>query len=182
MPISPADGLPDGAAAAIVRPFDSNAAATVLGAESKPEELNVTFSLGMKEQQRMVRVDDNAQATVCGSEGSEFVEVLFARTRDEADGWRRALESRSIPSQIENLPQLPAPCGVAVLVPGGQLVDASEVLVRMAHDEDEDDFEIEDDDDDAEFEDEDDVDLDDDDSDSEFEDDDEEFDEDEDDL
>jgi hypothetical protein len=127
----------------------------------------------------MVRLDVDTESGVLIPGNGNYVEVLFAKNLSEADNLRRILEAKSIPALTERNMAHPVSCGVAVLVPVERLVDASEVLTKMAHDDEDDDFVIEDDDDEAddEFEDDDDLDLDDDDS--EFGDDDDELDEEE---
>lgn len=127
----------------------------------------------------MVRLDVDMDTGVCRTDDTQFVEVSFARNLTDAERLRRYLETRSIPAQTERNLDLPVQCGVAILVPAERLVDASEMLTKMAHDDEDDDFVIDDDDDDDsddDFEDDDDVDLDDD---SDFEDDDDDSDEEE---
>lgn len=71
-----------------------------------------------------------------------FVEVIFARSVDEAEDHRTILEERSIPAFVEPAPIEPSQSGVAVLVPSDRLVDASEVLTMNAHDDIENDSDI----------------------------------------
>lgn len=105
--------------------------------------------------------------------GADFVEVMYAKSLDEADRLCALLQQKSIPATIEQDPVLPTQCGVAVLVPSEKLVQASQVLTLMAHDdEDDEDFEFDDDededlddfdDDEDDYDDDDDIDDDDDD-------------------
>lgn len=64
-----------------------------------------------------------------------FVEVIFAKSVDEAEDHRTILEERSIPALVEPAPEEPSQSGVAVLVPSDRLVEASEVLTMNAHDD-----------------------------------------------
>ncbi len=64
-----------------------------------------------------------------------FVEVIFAKSVDEAEDHRTILEERSIPAFVERAPEKPSQSGVAVLVPSDRLVEASEVLTINAHDD-----------------------------------------------
>jgi hypothetical protein len=64
--------------------------------------------------------------------GADFVEVMFAKSLDEAKECCHLLEDVQIPSRFENGPD--ADRGVAVLVPEDRLVDASELLAtRVQH-------------------------------------------------
>jgi len=71
-----------------------------------------------------------------------FVEVIFAKSVDEAEDHRTTLEGRSIPAFVEPAPEEPSLCGVAVLVPSNRLIEASEVLTMNAHDDIENDSNI----------------------------------------
>lgn len=121
----------------------------------------------------MVKMTVGSDRTGADECGAFYVEVVFAKTTDEAERYRRLLEQKSIPSMIEPASELPSPCGVAVLVPGDQFIEATEVLTMMSGDDD--DFEIDDDEDEADddFSDDDDLEFDDDDDDLDEEDDDE---------
>ncbi|MCG8408240.1 MAG: hypothetical protein MI923_23820 [Phycisphaerales bacterium] len=94
----------------------------------------------------------------------DFVEVIFARTRNEAGDYRALLEGHGIASRIETGLHTPSQYGVAVLIPKDRLVEASEILTIQAQEPDDDDFYYEDEDDEDDYED-DDVDLDDEDED-----------------
>lgn len=120
----------------------------------------------------MVKLGVGSEDLLLNEKGFNFVEVLFARSRNEAERCCRRLEAVSIPAQVESAASLPSECGVAVLVPAARLVEASEILTRMAHDDEDDDFEIDDDEDDDYGSDDDDLEFDDDDDDDEFDDDD----------
>lgn len=69
-----------------------------------------------------------------------FVEVLFARTPDEAADCRHLLEARGIPARVESGTQDGRHGDIAVLVAADRLVDASELLTSQdqAEDSDED--------------------------------------------
>lgn len=108
-------------------------------------------------------------------DGTKYVEVMFAKSVNEARDCIGFLEDRLIPARLENTRELSQTCGVAVLVPADRFVEASEVLAARDEDEgadsdvdsedeleDLDDDLDEDEDDDDEFEDEDDDDEDDD--------------------
>ncbi len=77
-----------------------------------------------------------------------FVEVMFAKSLDEADGCRSFLLERQIPARLEMDPNVAKRCGIAVLVPADRLIEASELLASKAQDDD--DFEEFDDEDDEE--------------------------------
>lgn len=99
-------------------------------------------------------------------EDGGFVEVLFARTQDEAESNRLYLEEHAIPARVETDPVMPSRSGIALLVPPARLIEASEALVVKAQeddefDDDDDEFDLDDDSDD--YEDEDDLEYDDDD-------------------
>jgi len=103
-----------------------------------------------------------------------FVEVMFAKTQDEAVRCRDLLEKHSIPARVEPPVVDSRIAGVSVLVPGTRLDDASELLALSAADEEDepDDGGFDDSDDDDDYDDDDD-DFDDDDDDEEAADDDE---------
>jgi hypothetical protein len=71
-----------------------------------------------------------------------FVEVIFAKSVDEAEDHRTTLVGRSIPAFVEPTPEEPAQSGVAVFVPSNRLIEASEVLTMSAHDDIENDSDI----------------------------------------
>lgn len=71
-----------------------------------------------------------------------FVEVIFAKSVDEAEDHRTILEERSIPAFVEPAPEEPSLSGVAVLVPSDRLIDASEVLTMNTPDDIENDSNI----------------------------------------
>lgn len=71
-----------------------------------------------------------------------FVEVIFAKSVDEAEDHRTILEGRAIPAFVEPAPVEPSRSGVAVLVPSDRLVEASEALTMNAHDDIENDSNI----------------------------------------
>ncbi|MBX3395632.1 MAG: hypothetical protein KF841_09720 [Phycisphaerae bacterium] len=120
----------------------------------------------------MVKLGVGSEDLLLTEKGFDFVEVFFARSRSEADRCCRRLEAVSIPAQVESAASLPSECGVAVLVPSTRLVEASEILTRMAHDDEDEDFEIDDDDEDDDYGSDDDLEFDGDDDDDEFDDDD----------
>lgn len=106
--------------------------------------------------------------------GDEFVEVMFARSAEQANGAVGYLAQREIPARVESNAGLSPDCGVAVLVPSARLMSASEILAARTDDEEETD----DSDDSEEFEDE--IDDDEDDEPEDFDDEDEDEDDDED--
>ena len=129
----------------------------------------------------MVRLDTGSDSIARPITEADFVEVMFARTSDEASHFRSFLSQKAIPALVERNPELPDQCGVAVLVPSEKLVEASQQITwLMAHDDDDDeDVEFDDDDDDHD----DDLDdFDDDDDDSDFDDDDDDDSDDDDDI
>lgn len=121
----------------------------------------------------MVQLDVEAPSSEKGFD--HFVEVIFAKNREDADQIRALLTASAIPSEIESDMAATAQRGVAVLVPADKLVQASEILTVRAEDDDDfiDDDEGDDEDDDYDDDFEDDDDYDDDEEDEEFEDDDE---------
>ena len=113
--------------------------------------------------------------TVQRTAEAEFVEVMFAKSSDEASQCRTLLEDRGIAARVRFDGGNVRDSGVPVLVPADCLDDAAELLAMRVQDDDEEDGEdltdVDSDDDD----DDDDDDLDDgDDEDAEFIDDDEE--------
>jgi len=69
------------------------------------------------------------------SERLDYVEVVFAKSLDEAGTHRTILAGRGIPALIESLSvDRPSQCGVAVLVPQNRLIEASEILTMNVHD------------------------------------------------
>lgn len=83
-------------------------------------------------------------------EGDSFVEVMFAKSRDEADGCKGLLLERQIPARLEVDPNVAKRCGIAVLVPADRLIEASELLASKAQDDDDlEEFDDDDDEDDA---------------------------------
>lgn len=108
-----------------------------------------------------------------------YVEVMFAKSLDEATGCRSYLEEQRIPALIEQVRRGRAGIGVAVLVPENRLVEASEYLAARDQEEEEEEFddELEDEEFDDEFDDDDEYDDDDyeDDDDDDSDDDDEEY-------
>lgn len=73
-------------------------------------------------------------------DNTDFVEVVFARTLDEARDYCTLLEEHSISSRIEPGLHSASQCGVAVLIPHDRLIEASEILTIQAQDHDDDDF------------------------------------------
>lgn len=115
------------------------------------------------------------------AEPTAFVEVMFAKSVQEAEDCCVLLEEREIPARFERASGFASSLGVPVLVPPSLLIEASEVLAFRAEDDDDggDDFE-EDGDEDADDDDDDEFDFDDDDDDEdddELEDDEEDFEE-----
>ena len=112
--------------------------------------------------------------TVHRTAEAEFVEVMFAKSSDEASQCRTLLEDRGISARVRFDGGDVRDTGVPVLVPADCLDDAAELLAMRVQDDDEEngedltDVDSDDDDDDE------DDDLDDDDEDGEFIDDDEE--------
>ncbi len=110
-------------------------------------------------------------------DGTKYVEVMFAKSVNEARSCIGYLEDRLIPARLENTSELSQNCGVAVLVPAERFVEASEVLASRDEDADtENDMEGEDELEDVD----DDLDDEDDDEEDDFDDDDDDDDEDED--
>lgn len=110
----------------------------------------------------------------------EFVEVMFARTMEEARDCVSFLLERDVPARIESQPGMQPAYGVAVLVPGDRMIEASEMLAARADDEEEEEEEEDEFEDDLEddFDDDEDDDFDDDEDDG-LDDDDEELEEEE---
>jgi hypothetical protein len=113
------------------------------------------------------------------TEDNGFVEVMFAKSLNEATGCHSLLQERQIPARVEVDSAVAKRCGIAVLVPADRLIEASELLASRALDqgedfdeyEDEDDEELDDDFDDDDYDDDDyeDEELDDDELDDDFE-------------
>lgn len=116
----------------------------------------------------MVDEDVGPENTIERTGDESFVEVMFAKSLDEAAGCRTLLLERRIPARVEVDSEIAKRCGIAVLVPADRLIEASELLASRAQDEDEDFDDFEEDDDDEDLDDFDDEDQ----EDEEFEDDD----------
>ncbi len=101
----------------------------------------------------MVQFGARSESVPERGEECGFVEVLFARSMDEAVHDCTLLEQYSIPARVEVDPTVPSRSGVAVLVPPSRLVDASEILSTVTRNEDEDDGEFDEIDDEEEDED-----------------------------
>lgn len=87
----------------------------------------------MKEWMPMMDDGFGARKVLDNAIGADFVEVMFAKSLDEAKTCCHLLEDVHIPSRFENAPD--ADRGIAVLVPEDRLVDASELLAaRVQHD------------------------------------------------
>jgi hypothetical protein len=71
-----------------------------------------------------------------GVDDSGLVEVMFAKSLDEAFGCRSLLQEQDIPALVEDGATASPRCGIAVLVPSDRLVEASEVLATRAQDDD----------------------------------------------
>jgi hypothetical protein len=112
------------------------------------------------------------------TENGQFVEVMFAKSTDQASVCCDFLEQQQIPARLEPAAVSARSSGVAVLVPADRLVEASELLASLAHDEEEEvgDEDVDDVDDELDGEDDD---LDEDDEDDDYEDDADDEDEDE---
>ncbi len=106
--------------------------------------------------------------TVQRTAEAEFVEVMFAKSSDEASQCRTLLEDRGISARVRFDGGDVRDTGVPVLVPADCLDDAAELLAMRVQDDDEVDGEdltdVDSDDDDDDEDD----DLDDDDEDGEF--------------
>lgn len=96
----------------------------------------------------MVDEDYGSGSLLQKVENESFVEVMFAKSSGEAEGWRTFLLERQIPARLEIDPNVAKRCGIAVLVPADRLIEASELLASKAQDDE--DFEEFDDDDDEE--------------------------------
>ncbi len=79
-----------------------------------------------------------------------FVEVMFAKSSDEAAGCRDLLTKQSIPARLEGDISSRLRNGFAVLVPPHCLIEASELLVTRIQDEEDDDILLPDGEDDCE--------------------------------
>jgi hypothetical protein len=109
-----------------------------------------------------------SQDTIGASQTSGFVEVMFARTVDEAQECCVLLNAQDIDARIEGIQRPGRSGGIAVLVPDDRFIEASEFLAVNLQDvtDDEDEVEDEEEMDDADDDDDDDLDdLDDDDDD-----------------
>ncbi len=105
---------------------------------------------------------------------AEFVEVMFAKSPDEACECCTLLEDRGISARVNFDGGNVRDTGVPVLVPADRLDDAAELLAMRVQDDDEEDGDDLGDADPADDEDDEDDDFDDDDENGEFIDDDEE--------
>ena len=74
----------------------------------------------------------SSTSRVQGHEGSSFVEVMFAKSPDEAAGCRDLLEQQNIPARVEGETEVSRRSGIAVLVPSNWLIQASELLANRA--------------------------------------------------
>lgn len=117
-----------------------------------------------------------SQDTVGASATDGFVEVMFAKTLDEAKECCVLLNAQEIDARIEGLQRSGHNGGIAVLVPDDRFIEASEYLAVNLQDVADDEDEVEDDDeiDDVDDDDDDLDDVDDDDDDDYPDDDDEE--------
>jgi hypothetical protein len=114
----------------------------------------------------MVEEGVGSQDTVGASQEIGFVEVMFAKTMDEAKECCSMLNTQDIDARIEGLAQVGRKSGIAVLVPDDRFIEASEFLAVNLQDVSDDDVEEDDDTDDADDDDDDDLDdMDDDDDD-----------------
>lgn len=90
----------------------------------------------------------NPKSVLTGQDEGGFVEVVFAKSADEAIGCRDLLENRNIPARLEDGAKPDRHCGFAVLVPSDRLLEASELLVTRPQERDDlDDVPFVDDDD-----------------------------------
>ena len=64
----------------------------------------------------------------CNTETAAYVEVMYAKSHEEATDCRDLLEAQSIPARIEKSARMPSLSGVAVLVPNDRFIEASELL------------------------------------------------------
>ena len=117
-----------------------------------------------------------SQDTVGASQTEGFVEVMFAKTLDEAKECCVLLNAQEIDARIEGLQRSAHSGGIAVLVPDDRFIEASEYLAVNLQDVSDDEDEVEDEDevDDMDDDDDDLDDVDDDDDDDYPDDDDEE--------
>lgn len=118
------------------------------------------------------------------AEETDFVEVMFARSQTQASECLQLLLDRAIPARLEETDGPVSRTGVAILVPNGRMIEASELLAARV-DDDADAEEVEGDeglddlDDDYDDEEDDDDDYDDDEDDFDDDDEEEEFEEEE---
>src|SRR5262245_11396859 len=102
----------------------------------------------------------SSQDTVGTSQTESFVEVMFAKTLDEAKECCTLLNAQDIDARIEGLAVAGRKSGIAVLVPDNRFIEASEFLAvnlqdtdDEVEDEDDDDMDVDDDDDDDDLDD-----------------------------
>jgi hypothetical protein len=103
----------------------------------------------------------SSQDTVGASQTESFVEVMFAKTMDEAKECCTMLNAQDIDARIEGLALAGSKGGIAVLVPDDRFIEASEFLAINLQDvgddeeemEDDDDMDVDDDDDDDDLDD-----------------------------
>jgi len=108
------------------------------------------------------------------SEPDGFVEVMFAKSKSEASQCCQVLGEQSIPARVEDDDPAAHLCGVAVLVPAAQFLEASELLASLSQHDDDLEADYEDEEEDEELDDEEDYDDEfDDDEDDDYDDDDE---------
>lgn len=69
----------------------------------------------------------------CTSETTSYVEVMYAKSHEEATGCRDLLEGQAIPARVEESANMPDISGVAVLVPDDRFIEASELLASQAN-------------------------------------------------
>ncbi len=80
--------------------------------------------------------DVGSTDAVDGVDGLGLVEVMFAKSLDEAFGCRTLLQEQDIPARVEDGATASRRCGIAILVPSDRLVEASEVLATRTQDDD----------------------------------------------
>ena len=103
----------------------------------------------------------SSQDTVGAVQSGSFVEVMFARSMDEARECCSLLSAQDIQARIEGVASSSRKGGIAVLVPDDRFIEASEFLAVNLQDvgddeeeaEDDDDMDIDDDDDDDDLDD-----------------------------
>jgi hypothetical protein len=90
------------------------------------------------------------------TEDATFVEVMFAKSLDEAAVCQSFLQEQQIPARVEIDSAVAKRCGIAILVPSDRLIEASELLASRAQDDENlDDYEDDDDELDDDFDDDD---------------------------